>query len=130
MLETDPPGAGAFEIADLLLERRRDLQRVVAQHVEQALRLGFEAGGGDLASVLDGLLREHHRPDQQRGALALLDSGLAMPFLIDSRMPGTDNRCSVSWMVCQSSADSSTALLRLPAMRMGWCDSAVWSISR
>ena len=36
---------------------------------------------------------------------------------MDSRMPGTDRRCIVSWMAAQSSADTKTAAA-LPARRV------------
>ena len=77
-----------------------------------------------LARILDRVLCIDDGPFHQSSSFALLPSGSALPFLIDSRMPGTDRRQSVSWMACQSSAETSTALLRLPEIRMGWCDSA------
>jgi hypothetical protein len=40
------------------------------------------------------------------------------------------SRCIVSWIAFQSSAEISTAEDRLPAIRIGSCDSAAWSISR
>src|SRR5450755_1774910 len=116
MLDVDASRAGAFEVADQLLERWQVLERVVAQHVEQRLSVLLEPCSGDLASVHDGVPREDHRPAHQRKFLALLASGSAMPFLIDSRIPGTASRCNVSWIACQSSAATRTALLCLPAM--------------
>ena len=40
-----------------------------------------------------------------------------MDLRMDSRMPGTDRRCIVSWMAAQSSADTKTAAA-LPARRV------------
>jgi len=41
-----------------------------------------------------------------------------MPVLMDSRMPGMASKYKVSCIALQSSADSSTALLRFPEMIM------------
>jgi hypothetical protein len=49
---------------------------------------------------------------------------------MDSRMPGTDSRCNVSWIACQSSNATKTAPLRLPVIKTGSCESAAWSIRR
>src|SRR5699024_4098448 len=56
--------------------------------------------------------------------------GSDIPSLMDSRIPGTDNKCSVSWTAAQSLSDSRTAFERLPEIRIGSCDSAAWSIRR
>src|SRR5690625_4554044 len=53
-----------------------------------------------------------------------------MPSLMDSRIPGTDNKYSVSWTADQSLSDRSTAFDRLPEIRIGSWDSAAWSIRR
>lgn len=53
-----------------------------------------------------------------------------MPSSMEARMPGTDGKGSVSRIVCQSSAASSTTLVRLPVISTGRRDSAVRSMRR
>ena len=46
-----------------------------------------------------------------------------MALRIDSRMPGTERRCIVSWIAAQSSAETKTADDFFPAMSTGSWDS-------
>ena len=49
-----------------------------------------------LLGVLDRVLGKDNLPLHHLISLALFPSGSAMPFLIDSRIPGTDKRYKVS----------------------------------
>src|SRR5258706_16384956 len=119
MLDIDAARIGAVEIADQFLVGRGSAKRIHRQEVKQGLRLVFQTAGRELPGVFQCLLRVHHTPPHQSSFLALLASGSAMPRLIDSRMPGIDSRYRVSWIACQSSADTSTASPRLPVIRIG-----------
>lgn len=92
MLDVDAPGAGAFEVPHQLRKRRQVLEGVSCQHFQQFLRFFFQAGSGQLLGVLEHVLGEDDRPLHQRSSLALLSRGSAMPFLMDSRIPGMASR--------------------------------------
>lgn len=96
MLDVDAPRIGTGQIADQLFVRRRSLKRIGGEHSEQFQRFWLQAGGSQLLRVLLRMLREDDLPTHHLSALALLPKGSAMPALIDSRMPGTASRYSVS----------------------------------
>src|SRR5436309_2293882 len=128
MMNVDAARVGSRQIADRFLKRWRQCERIGCQHIEQGLRLFLQAGGGQFFRVLLGLLAIHQLPAHQPGSFALSSSGSAIAARIESRIPGTETRWRVSWIASQSSADTSTALLRLPVMVTGVWLAAVSSI--
>src|SRR5450759_1956190 len=119
MLDVDAPGVRSSKISDELFVRRRSLERVGLEDVEQKLCFAFKPGGRKLASIFLGLPGIGQLPNHQSSSSEQALAGSAMPALMDSRMPGTERRNSVSWIAAQSSAETNTALLRLPEMVMG-----------
>ena len=67
-------------------------------------------------------------PIHQSNSLEHSSISVSIPSLIDSFIPGTDNKCNVSAMALQSSSETSTALSRFPVITMGWCVDMVSSI--
>lgn len=124
MLDIDSARVCPGEISDELLVRRRILERVGSKDAWQMLRLFFQASRGEVLGVFLGMFGKDNLPAHHSRPLAQDSTGSFMPDLIDSRMPGTDSKWRVSWMAAQSSSDSSTALARLPEMRIGSWDSA------
>ena len=93
MMDVDSPRAGAGEIADEFLKRRRRLKRIVPKDVEQRLGLRFESGAAEFLCVFDGLRREHDPPRcHQSSDSRHFFTGVFIPLRIDSRMPGMERR--------------------------------------
>ena len=84
------------QISDQLLVRRGGLKRVLCDDGKQFLGFLFESSGREFLRVLERVLCEDDFPTHHLSALALLAKGSAMPTLMDSRIPGTDSRYSVS----------------------------------
>src|SRR5690606_11394652 len=120
MLDIDSARIGAREITDQLLVWRRLLQRVSLQYSDQCLHFGFETGRSNLFCILERCICVDDLPSYHSSSLVLVSRGSAIPFLMESRMPGMEARYRVSWIASQSSSDISTALERLPAIRIGW----------
>jgi hypothetical protein len=143
VLDSDPAGIGAFQVAAQLLEKGRLLERVFFEYLKQRFGLGAESGMRELFGVFLGLFgveelpaclsgrqacltgRQAHQP----GVLELFRNGVLSPLRMDSRMPGIETRYRVSIMARQSSSETRTALARLPMIWMGWCEAAVFSRS-
>lgn len=92
MLNIDSPRISSFEIAYKLFVWRWILKRIDSKHLKQLLGFNLQACSGKFFSVLKRVLCENNRPTHHLSSLALLASGSAIPFLMDSRMPGTDKR--------------------------------------
>jgi len=120
MLDINAAGVRAAQIAEKFLERRRFPEGVFSENVEELFRFGPEARGTETASVFLGLRGEDDLPRcHQPGSFSHWSVGVAIPSMIDSRMPGTDRRCKVSCMEFQSSSPTRTAFERGPVMRTG-----------
>src|ERR1035437_4426302 len=96
VLNADAPRIRAGQVAHELLEGRRRLVGVLCEDREQGLSLCLQAGCGKLLSVLLGLLRVDEPPAHQRSSPSSSSIGVAMPSMMDSRMPGIDTRYRVS----------------------------------
>src|SRR5665647_1328631 len=92
MLDVDPPREGTAQVADELLERRRGLELVLLQDVEERLGLRLQTGGGELPCVFARLLRVEQPPAHQSSSPSSSSAGAAMPSRMDSRMPGIETR--------------------------------------
>ena len=84
--------------------------------------------GQVLLGVFYGLFGINKPPAYQSSALAHSVTGSSSPSKMALRMPGMDNKCSVSEMAFQSSSHTSTALLLFPVITIGLCVSAASSI--
>src|ERR1700722_4241218 len=124
MLNIDAARVCAGEIADELLVRWRIRKGIACQYLQQRHRPLFQSGGRQFLCIFLGVLGIDERPAHQRSPFESLLTGVFIPSRIDLRMPGMDNRYSVSWIAFQSSSETSMALLRLPAIRTGVCVSA------
>ena len=96
VLDVDAAGVRTGQIADEFFVGRRVLKRVPGKDFEEALRLGLEVGRRDFLRVLPGLLGVNEGPVHQPGVLEDLLSGSARPLRMESRIPGTERRYSVS----------------------------------
>ena len=96
MLNRDPPGEGAGEVADEFFEPRRLSVRVEPEDIQKSFRLRPKAGAIEFARVLLGLLREDDPPGRvgryQPGFSKHFEIGVRKPFRIDSRISGIDRR--------------------------------------
>jgi hypothetical protein len=54
VLDSDSSRASTVQVADELLKERRRAERVVGQNVQQLLRPGLQAGGGETLGVFLG----------------------------------------------------------------------------
>src|SRR3546814_12038660 len=90
MLDIDSAGISAREITNQLRVRRWVLQRVSLQYSNQCLHFGLEASRSNLFRILERSFCVDDLPSHQSSSLALLSRGSAIPFLMASRMPGTE----------------------------------------
>ena len=81
-----------LQIADELFEGRRVLERVACQNLQEFLRFPLQARSGQFPGILQRMSGEDNTPGHHLTSLVLFSGGSAMPFLIDSRMPGIDRR--------------------------------------
>ena len=92
MLNVDPAGAGAGEVADKLLVGRRRLAGVLCEKIEETLRLRFQARSGELFCVTPRLVGIDKRPPHQSSPFLHFFTGVFNPLIIEERIPGIDNR--------------------------------------
>lgn len=129
VLDVDAPGICAGEVSDEFFIRRRVMERVFFKDFEEGFGLRLEPCGGELEGVLSGVSRENQPPLYHFSVLEHFSGGVLRPFLMDSRMPGTDSRYRVSCTADQSSAEINTALLRFPVICTGSSEAAASSMS-
>lgn len=96
VLNADPARIRPGEIANELLEGRWRLPRIPSEDVDQLFRSRTKARTGDPARVLLRLSCEDNGPAYHPGWPEHSSAGVAIPSRIDSRIPGTDRRNSVS----------------------------------
>src|SRR5664279_2284676 len=123
VLNAYAPRVSAGQVAHELLERGRRLVGVLCEDRQQGLSLWLQAGRSQLLRVLLSLLRVDESPAHQRSSPSSSSAGVAMPSMMDSRMPGMDTRYRVSCTARQSSSPTRTALPRLPVIWTGSCES-------
>src|SRR5574337_1656011 len=92
VLDVDAARISAGKVPYELLVGRRIPEGIVGQDFEQCFGLLPQTGSRELLGIFQRVPGIDDGPLHQRTALALLAKGSAMPFLIDSRMPGTDRR--------------------------------------
>jgi hypothetical protein len=96
VLNADSAGVRLGEIGDELLERRRRLAWISSKDVDQLSCSGSEARLLYSARILLRLLREDdgsvHHPGLPEHSLV----GVSIPSRMDSRIPGTESKNSVS----------------------------------
>src|SRR5450759_1641811 len=92
VLDVDAPGKGALQVADELLVRRRRLERVLLEHLEERLGFRLQTGGSKLLRVLARLPGVEQTPAHQSSSSSSSSTDVAMPSRIDSRMPGSETR--------------------------------------
>jgi len=116
VLNIDSPGIRACQISDELLERGWVLEGLLRKDVKKFFSPWSQAGGGKPLCILLRLPRVDELPAYQDSFLDVFFSGVFRPARIDSRMPGTESRCRVSWIERQSSSETRTAFDRLPVI--------------
>lgn len=92
MLNVDAARISAIEIPYEFLVGGRILKWIIGQDFEKFLGLLFQTRSRELLCIFQRVLGINDDPLYQTSAFALLAKGSAMPFLMDSRMPGTDKR--------------------------------------
>ena len=92
VLNVDSARIGSVKISYEPLEGRRILKWIVGQDFEKFLRLFLQPSRRELFCIFQRVLGIDEGPLHQTTAFALLLRGCAIPFLMDSRMPGTDRR--------------------------------------
>ena len=96
MLDVDSSRAGTREIADKLLEPRRLPPGICSENLDEFLGLFAQAAGRKFSGVFLRLPGEDDLPDPgfvyQPGRFDVLESGVRIPFRIDSRIPGIERR--------------------------------------
>ena len=92
MLNVDAAGISARQVSNEFFVGRWALERILGDDVEKTLRFGFEIRGRNLPGVLLGLPGVNDGPTHQPGLVEVLVSGSAMPFRMDSRIPGIEMR--------------------------------------
>ena len=96
VLNIDATRVRASQVADQFFEGWWVLKRIGGKNRQQVLHLKFQSGAGHLLGIFERLLGKHKRPTYHSTAIALCDSGFAMPALIDPRNPGTASKYKVS----------------------------------
>lgn len=96
MLDIDSSRISAAKITNQLLVRWRILEWLFRQNGEQRLCFRFQPGARQLLCIFLSLPGINEPPTHQFNVSAQLSSGVFNPSMIDSRMPGTERRCSVS----------------------------------
>ncbi len=130
VLNVYSPRVSASQVSNQLLKGWRILVWIGRENRKQFLGFWLEPAGGKLLGIFERLFGKNDLPTHHLSAFALFANGSAIPALMDSHIPGTASRYKVSCIALQSSADSKTALVRFPEMRMGSCDCAVSSMIR
>lgn len=96
MLHADSPRVGAREIADELLESRRLPPGIRSEDLEELFGFFAQAADREFPSVFLRLPGEHDLPGPrfvyQPGRFEVLETGVRIPFRIDSRIPGIERR--------------------------------------
>jgi len=95
VLDVDPPGQRTGKIPDQLLVRGRVLVGILASTASNCSALA-EACGSQFLGVLGRLRGEIDLPLHQSSSRRQARSGVLSPLRIDSRIPFTDNKYSVS----------------------------------
>ena len=96
VLDVDPSGISTSQVAHQLFIRRWILKRVFLNQRQKLLCFGLEPRRSQFGRVLLRMLGKDQLPTHQSNSLAHSSTDSAMPSLMDSRMPGTDNKYSVS----------------------------------
>ena len=89
----------------------------------------LQPAGSQLLRILLRLLRINQSPTHQSNSVEHSSIGVAIPSLMDSRMPGTERRCKVSWIERQSSSEIRIPLEASLTIWMGSWEAAVSSKS-
>lgn len=92
VLDVDPSGNGARQVAHEPFVGRRSLVRVVTKDLQEALGLGLEAGRLEFLGVFLGLGGEDQSSTHQFSLRLHQPMGVLRPFRIDTRIPGMDRR--------------------------------------
>lgn len=97
VLDADAAGIGRpLKITYKLFKWRWISKGIIRQYAQQLLSIVSESRRGELLGILERLLGIGKLPTHHFTARALFSRGSAMPFLIDSRMPGTESKYRVS----------------------------------
>src|SRR4051812_24524099 len=131
MLDIDPAGTGAGQVADELFVPGTSAERILPEDLQKLLGPASQVGRGELFSVFLRLFREAQPPPAYQSiSSAPSSTGVSIPSRIDSLMPGIESRYIVSWMARQSCSETSTALDLLPVIWTGSLESTVSSMRR
>ena len=96
VLDIDPSRISTAQIAYQLLKRRRRLQRIFSQQIEEFLYPGTQTRSGDFPGILLRLASVDQFPTHQSSSPAHSSTGVFIPSMMDSRIPGMESRWSVS----------------------------------
>ena len=92
MLDIDTARIRAGQVSDQLFEWRRIAEWIFLQQCDEFLRPGLESARSKFLRVFHCVSRVYDLPLHQFGDFALFFRGSAIPFLIDSRIPGMERR--------------------------------------
>ena len=90
VLDVDPSGVCAGQIADEFFVGWRVLKRIIRQNTQKKLCLRFQTRARQLLGVLLRLFCEDKLIFHQSSSLAHADTGVASPARMDSLMPGIE----------------------------------------
>ena len=82
----------------------------------------------EFPGIFLGLICKNQFPIHQSSSFEHFDNSSSKPSLIDSLIPGIDNKKRVSEIALQSSSETKTALDLFPVIIIGLCEEAVSSI--
>lgn len=96
MLNIDSPGEGSPQISNQFLTWRGYLVRVFFYDVKKLYYLFFETRPGNFFGIFLSIPGENDLPVHQSSSLPHPSMGVAIPSLMDSRIPGIEVSINVS----------------------------------
>ena len=92
VLDVNPAGVRAGEVADEFFIRRRGLVGILTKYGQQRFGFGTQPSRGELFGVFLGLAREDDPPGYHANFSRHRETGVFRPRRMDSRMPGIETR--------------------------------------
>lgn len=92
MLNVDSAGISSCQVAHEFFKRRRILERVLFDNIEEQFRFGSKPRCRKLLGIFLGLLCKDEPPTYHFNLVRHFLMGVLMPLRIDSRIPGIERR--------------------------------------
>ena len=92
VLDVDPAGVRADEVADEFFVRGRGLEGILTKDGQQGFGFETQPRRGELLGVFLGLACEDDLPGYHANFSRHRDTGVFSPRRMDARMPGIDTR--------------------------------------